>query len=429
MKPAARSLVPALIASTRVRAARRGLAALGRRLSGARQVVRYFHQAGDPHAWLAARALGHLADQYGIDVRLHLAPPPDAAAAPDRERLSAWSLADAQTLAAGLGLTPPPAQAPCEDAVRAAEAALAGIHDPHDFAAISAGIEAAWRTGAAMPGPSGDAQAALTHGAAERARLGHYLGATFHFEGEWYWGLDRLGYLEARLAAITRRDAAPFAARLEVSAAPSPGSIPAAASPRPRLDAYISLRSPYTWIAMDRLIALAETYNADLRLRPVLPMVMRGLPVPRAKRLYIVRDTKREAERLGLPFGRIADPVGRPAERGLAVLFHAMTLGRGPDFARAFLKGVFADGIDAGTARGLDYLGAQAGLARAEVRAGLDDDSWRGHAEANRDAMLGLGIWGVPAFQVDDRPAHWGQDRLWAVERDLQAACGAVRGA
>lgn len=420
MRPAARSLIPALIASKRVRAAQRGLAALRRRLSGARPVVRYFHQADDPHSWLAARALGHLADRYGVEVHPCLVPPPDAAAAPDRERLQAWSLRDAQTLAAGLGLDPPPSHAPTADQVRAAQAALAGIDDPHQFAAVSAAIEAAWGNGAAMPGPSGDAQAALASGAALRARLGHYLGAAFHFEGEWYWGLDRLGYLETRLAAITGRKAEPFSQRLEVSAAAWAGDT--ASGLRPRLTAFVSLRSPYTWLAMDRLMALAEGYNADLRLRPVLPMVMRGLPVPRAKRLYIVRDTKREAEQLGLPFGRIADPVGRPAERGLAVLFHAMTLGRGPQFARAFLKGVFADGIDAGTARGLDFLGAQAGLTPADVRAGLADDSWRAQAEANREAMLALGVWGVPAFQVDDRPAHWGQDRLWAVERDLQAA-------
>ncbi len=423
MKPSARSIIPALIASRRLRAAQRGLAGLRRRLSGARPVVEYFHQCDDPYSWLAARALGHLADCYGVTVRPHLVQPPDAAAAPDRERLQAWSLRDARTLATGLGLAAARARALTPDEVRAAEAALAGIDDPYRFAAASAAIEAGQSI---APGPSGDAQAALESGTARRARLGHYLGATFHFEGEWYWGLDRLGFLETRLGTITGREPAPFTARLDVREAAA-SDITAAGS-RPRLDAFVSLRSPYTWLAMDRLMALAKTYKADLRLRPVLPMVMRGLPVPRAKRLYIVRDTKREAERLGLPFGRIADPVGRPAERGLAVLFHAMTLGRGPDFARAFLKGVFADGIDAGSARGLDYLGAQAGLTSADIRAGLSDDTWRAQAESNREAMLKLGVWGVPVFQVNDRPAHWGQDRLWAVEADLQAAHDAAKG-
>ena len=41
--------------------------------------------------------------------------------------------------------------------------------------------------------------------------------------------------------------------------------------------------------------------------------------------------------------------------------------------------------------------------------------------------MLALGLWGVPSFRVDDRPARWGQDRLWAVERDLIAATKAAR--
>ena len=52
----------------------------------------------------------------------------------------------------------------------------------------------------------------------------------------------------------------------------------------------------------------------------VLPMVMRGLPVPRPKRLYIVHDAAREARLHSTPFGRFNDPVGRPTERGLAII-------------------------------------------------------------------------------------------------------------
>jgi 2-hydroxychromene-2-carboxylate isomerase len=35
--------------------------------------------------------------------------------------------------------------------------------------------------------------------------------------------------------------------------------------------------------------------------------------------------------------------------------------------------------------------------------------------------MFANGLWGVPSFRVDDGPAHWGQDRLWAIEQDLKA--------
>jgi 2-hydroxychromene-2-carboxylate isomerase len=164
---------------------------------------------------------------------------------------------------------------------------------------------------------------------------------------------------------------------------------------------------------------LAEQYGADLRLRFVLPMVMRGLPVPREKRLYILHDAKREAEHLGLPFGRIVDPVGRPTERGLAVLHRAIGVGRGPEFLESFMRGVWAEGRDGGDDADLGVLADRAGLDGPLVTAALADESWRAVAAQNREEMLALGLWGVPSFRVDDNEARWGQDRLWRVERDL----------
>jgi 2-hydroxychromene-2-carboxylate isomerase len=194
----------------------------------------------------------------------------------------------------------------------------------------------------------------------------------------------------------------------------------------PELHFFCSLRSPYTYLAVARVLRLAECYDARLQLRFVLPMVMRGLPVPREKRLYILRDTKREAESLGLPFGRIVDPVGVPTERGLAVLHHAIEAGKGPRFLESFMRGVWAGGIDAGSEGGLSRLAERAGLDVAFVTAALRDSSWRAVAQANREDMLALGLWGVPSFRVDRNPARWGQDRLWQVERDLMAATHAA---
>jgi 2-hydroxychromene-2-carboxylate isomerase len=156
-------------------------------------------------------------------------------------------------------------------------------------------------------------------------------------------------------------------------------------------------------------------------------MVMRGLPVPRVKRLYIMRDAKREAERLGPPFGRAVDPVGRGVERGLAVLHHAMADGRGPAFTASFLRGVFAEGIDAADDKGLARLAERAGITAPQINAALADSSWRAVAESHRKELFDLGLWGVPSFQVDGCDAHWGQDRLWAVERDLMGKVHAPR--
>ena len=192
---------------------------------------------------------------------------------------------------------------------------------------------------------------------------------------------------------------------------------PPPVGPKRVLNMFLSFRSPYTYIAMARAGRLAAHYGAELRLRFVLPMVMRGLPVPSAKRLYIVRDTKREAERLGLRFGNMVDPVGPGVERGLAVLHQAIALGRGAEFAESFLQGVFADGLDAASDPGLFRIAARAGLDEDIVAVAVRDDTWRAVAEANRAELLAAGLWGVPCFRVDDGPVFWGQDRLWAVER------------
>lgn len=413
-----KTLIPRVITSPQLRQVQRTLAAARRRIGGTRPVVHYFHQADDPHAALTARALVHLEAQYGVEVRPYLASPPADAAAPDRIRLRSWGLEDAALLARGLGLAPTFTRLPAPDQLAAAEAALAGCTSAAAFQQTMAAIEASWRgdPGAALPSPTGDAAAARAQGDALRAKLGHYLGGTFHFEGEWTWGLDRLPCLEQRLAALNPT-ARPFVPRLEVKGARC--TVP----PGTTIEAFVSLRSPYTYIAVPRLTALAEATGAELVLRPVLPMVMRGLPVPLAKRIYIIRDTAREAERLGLRFGAIADPVGRPAERGLAVLCTAMREGRGPDFLLSFLQGVFAEGVDAGTDRGLEHLCARAGVSPASQQAALADDSWRAVTEANRADMLEAGVWGVPSFRVVTQgvpgPAVWGQDRLWAVEQAL----------
>ena len=450
IKPWLRTRATALLTSRFYRQLRRNTAALGRRIKGQTPVVHYFHQVDDPYSDLAVRALPHLVSQYPITLVPHLVPAPDAGAAPEPQRLVDWSLRDAADLARALSLEPLPWQtAPDTSAVVQAQAALAGITDPVRFAEIAANIRHAFKRPPELQPElqpelrselrseiqpeelevaklnipaSGDAEAALVDGQALRQALGHYLGAMFYFEGEWYWGLDRLPYLQQRLQSLSRNNpVTPFVGRLECSVDETQ-AVPAHTQQRPVLDLYFSFRSPYSWIALPRVFALARRYNAQLNLRFVLPMVMRGLPIPESKRLYIVSDTKREAERVGLPFGLIADPVGKPTERGLAVLHHAIQAGKGEAFALSFMRGVFAEGISARSDSGLLTLCTRAGITEAQMQAALADASWRAVAEANRGEMFALGIWGVPGFRVNKGSAHWGQDRLWLLEQQLRQA-------
>lgn len=424
-----RSVTAALTSPWRRRMAR-DAAALSARLRGERPTVRYFHQADDPYSHLAAQLLPRLRARYAARIEIHLVPPPEDSAAPDRERLRTYGLRDAARVARARGLGfPANAALPAPEAVRRLEVVLADALESGRFedVASAAGAAlwggdhqtlngmAAW-AGAQNPTLADDRLAA---GARLRGRLGHYLGGMFHFEGEWFWGVDRLGHLERRLAdrGLDREPGRPpLGPPLEPTlSAPPPG-------PGPTIEAWFSFRSPYSWLFMPRIRQLARAYGARLELRPILPMVMRGLAVPRVKTVYIALDCKREAERLNLPFGRIVDPVGAGAERALAVLHHAIDLGLGEAFAESGLRAAFADGLALAEDGGLFEAARRAGLSDAQTAAALADPSWRRRVEDNRAALLDAGLWGAPTFRVSGAAAHWGQDRLWMLEDDIRAA-------
>ena len=430
MKVAIGTAISSLLTSPGLRDARRFLASLSRQLTGSPAQVHYFHQADDPYSHLVAQLLPGLLARYQVELQVHLVPMPADNAAPDRQRLQSWSRCDAALLATQAGLNfADSGRQPTPEQLATAQALLAAAQQQGSFVHHAPRIgDWLWQQQGELPRglnplPAEQVAQVLEQGAALRKQLGHYLGATLFFESEWFWGLDRLDYLQERLqqAGLNRgSDLSPLAClpQTVTQARPQNGK-------QPQLFFYGSLRSPYTYLAARRARQLAEQYGAELLLRPVLPMVMRGLPVPLEKRLYIVRDNKRIAERLGLPFGKIADPVGPPTERGLALVFIALKQGKGTAVFESFLQAVWSEGVDAGSDAGLLKIAARAGLDQAFVAAALADQSWREQAEANRQEMLGLGLWGVPSFRVDQGPAYWGQDRLWLIEKDLIEATAA----
>lgn len=420
LKTAVMSRLAAYWTSQQRRVAARARAERQRAAQGLPHRIEWFHDATDPYSHLLAQLLPRFAARYDVEIVAHLVGPPADWAAPERAQLEAYARRDTEQLAARAGLMFIDRGAqPASALVADAEAALAAAIDSGTFTDAAAAIGAALWRGEAIDStlPRVNPIAAKAAGDARRDALGHYLGATLHYGGEWYWGIDRLHYLEERLTELgAGADVAPLYCQPVV---PAPGTASAPRQPQLVLDWYASFRSPYTYIVADRVQALADAYGAELRVRYVLPMVMRSLPVPPMKRQYITLDVAREAHRLGIPFGRVADPVGRPVERGYALLPWAIAQGRGHAYATAFLRGVFAQGLDAGSDAGLRRIVEAAGLDWVDARPHLLDTGWRAEAEANRREMTGLGLWGVPSFRVGD-VAVWGQDRLWVIETELQ---------
>lgn len=432
-----RRLLPiaaAIITSRHMRDARRWLAEHRRLLRRQPHRIHYFHQTDDPYSHLAAQVLGTIAERYDVALEPHLVGPPPEAAAPEPGRLADFARKDAADVAAAYGLEFPRCSAPAPELVDLPTRILAGCLEPECFAAVAQRAGAAlWQSDRAgldqlaaahPPATPSAARAAVEAGNAERQRLGHYLGAMFHYGGEWYWGVDRLAHLERRLQGLgaQRQPAigAPIVSR------PQPLPIRADGARRITVEFFLSLRSPYTYIAMQRVYALPQRYPVNLVLRPVLPMVMRGLPVPAAKRMYITLDTKREADDLGLPFGRVCDPVGRPVLRAFSLYPWARERGVAAEYLLSCAAGAFADGIDLGDESGLRRVVERVGLSWEEACQYFDRDGWQDELERNREALFAAGLWGVPSFRIPGRDGEtdfctWGQDRIWLLEQQIAA--------
>ncbi len=386
-------------------------------------VVDYYHEASDPYSHLMVQVLSEFCQRFDVEVNVYLVAPPPDWAAPEREKLEAYARTDAQRLADRAGLSfADSGKQPSREKLNAANAALAHALESGAFLerAETIGTQL-WRDEDIEPGlgsTSGD-ESSLTESTERRDTMGHYLGATLYYGGEWYWGVDRLHYLEARLNQLGAAKGEQSPAIFEPPLAPA-AAAQAPLKSRPELHWYLSFRSPYTGIVADRIKALADAYGVDLKLRFVLPMVMRGMEIRRSKSSYIMSDVVREAERLGIPFGNICDPVGKPVEDGYAILHKAIELGKGFEFAQSFLSGVWSEGIDARSNSGLKRITERAGLDWDEMKQLRGQDLWRETEDRNQAEMLSYDVWGVPSFRVGD-VAAWGQDRLWVIEDALRA--------
>jgi len=262
--------------------------------------------------------------------------------------------------------------------------------------------------------------------ASNRLRLqqkGHYLPAMLFYAGEWYWGIDRLWHLEQRLfqlgvvkkVGISGCQYGPMQLHSEA------GSKPEAIGET--LSLYFSMRSPYSYLALEQAVLFCQKYGLELELKPVLPMVMRGLKVPQQKKMYIFLDTKREAMRLGLDYGKVADPLGLAVEYCYALYEYALEQGKGVDFMLQFARAVNSEGLYADNERGLKKIVERSGLNWQQAKLYLQQQTWRQRTDENLRQLSELGLWGVPCFQFRQTKV-WGQDRLWVIQQQYFRVSG-----
>lgn len=247
---------------------------------------------------------------------------------------------------------------------------------------------------------------------------GHYLSGMLHYGGEWYWGLDRLEHLEQRLNVLDEIPPSTATVKYKLGHSNFCGSSAEAVKQKNAIVIYWSARSPYSYLGLIRAQQLADHYQLPLDVKPVLPMVMRRMQVPKTKGSYITQDTKREAKKYGIDFGFIADPLGSGVERCYSLFDMAKTIGKEVDFLNSFAKGVWSEGIRSDTDDGMKIIVERAGLNWADAQPLLGTQSWRSWAQENLADMYSHDLWGVPSFKYGEH-AFFGQDRINCIEQEI----------
>jgi 2-hydroxychromene-2-carboxylate isomerase len=404
-----------------------------------RRRATFFCDPGDPHSYLLAQELPALEARHGLETDLIVVSPAAAEVRPGGAQHDAWAMRDALLLSRWYEVDfpadpvlPPPALVARVQAVlmrpRPASAQLAAMRALGD---------ALWRGDAdRLDELEADLGSVPTSEVAGRLRAGdtllrvhgHYQGSMLRYRGIWYWGVDRLAHLEARLRrAGGPKDPADHADQAGHGVWPDSELVPMRpVSERPavtgRVDTlicYFSVRSPYSYVGLVRAARIAEEQGVALDVRPLLPLRMRGVSVPRVKELYIARDASREAARHGVPFGRICDPLGAGVERCMAVFSYAVEAGKAVAYLCSAGRAVWAEGLDLTRDRDLATVVERAGLDWGRARGMLADTRWRELTARHRAELDTLGLWGVPSFRLGEL-AVWGQDRLPIIEDILR---------
>lgn len=434
-----RSSLIATLFGARAQAGKRYWAELRRKLTGKTHTVHVFLELDDPYSYLLSLQIPDLKRHYDIDVQVHLTQSLGDEYRPHADLQTVYAQQDCQRLAGELGVPflDQGAAPPVEYRLALLDT-LGAAQDESFQDEVLEAIGCYWRGNAEGVKRRLASDLAVDAGKKMLAtsqqllrKLGHYNAAMLYYAGEWYWGVDRLHYLTERLDEMQlRKPDAPQRRTLDMRQLEHvalPVSPPGSAEGLPPLEFFFSFRSPYSYLAIKRVFDIADAFDLTLKIRPVLPMVMRGIPVPALKKRYIIKDTVREASRRGIEYGRFVDPLGAGVERCLAAFFYAVGEKKEREFLLNAARGIWAEGIDVATDQGLRKITGRTGLFWPDVKAAIESSDWRIIAEQNRSELTEAGYWGVPTLRMGDF-AVWGQDRVWLLLRQIEEQCDTGEG-
>lgn len=201
-----------------------------------------------------------------------------------------------------------------------------------------------------------------------------------------------------------------------------------------KIDYYLSLNSPWTYLGSARFIELVQKYNVAVTVKPAnfgeVFSQTGGLPLPKRspqRQAYRMFELKRWRDELGIPIQ--LEPAHFPSNetRGVhAVIATALAGGNALGLSAEIGRALWENDQNIADMAVIEAAGRRAGVDVAAVMAaapGSDDLDAKWQANT-RDAIEN-GVFGAPSYRFEDGEIMWGQDRVYFVAKKLAALAAA----
>jgi 2-hydroxychromene-2-carboxylate isomerase len=241
------------------------------------------------------------------------------------------------------------------------------------------------------------------------------------------WGQDRMDWVSAVLAGWDPEAGPP-------PGGPRPFSVAQPFSTASTLDVYVDVASPFSYLGLTQLPALAKATGAIPRVHPILlGALFRDIgqvdvpmfAMPPAKQRYVGLEMQRWARWWGVPFDMPRKFPQRTVTAQRLLLLAGGDAGANIRLGIALGRAMWAEQRDLEDADTLRGVLADCGLPREWVER-TQEPLVKQRLVDETAAARAAGVFGVPTWIVDGQ-LFWGQDRLELVMRALggwKPACG-----
>lgn len=200
-----------------------------------------------------------------------------------------------------------------------------------------------------------------------------------------------------------------------------------------KMEYYLSLNSPWTYLGSARFIELVEKYNVEVDVKPAnfgdVFSQTGGLPLPKRspqRQAYRMFELKRWRDELGLPI--ILEPENFPSNeaRGVhAVIAAKVAGGNALGLSAEIGRSLWEKDLNIGDMAVIEEAGRRAGVDVAAVLAAAPSaDELDAIWQANTKEAVEKGIFGAPSYRFEDGEIMWGQDRVHFVAKKLAVLAG-----